>query len=126
MKQAKNQTKVDVMMPNAKPLRAANPKIRSIRPVKLMKTGKAFVAFDAAIGETYRPVKKKESAEVDGMPTRNPPSFPPHFSVASAMAVTQTPIAKKVTTSRNTRSSVSINAFSLSVQWTTHPEREGA
>ena len=96
---------MDSIRPNANPLRAAKPKQRSMIPARLMKTGKTFVAFEAAVGETYNPVKKKDSAEVDGIPTRKPPSFPPCFSVAITMMLTQPPIARNVSTRRNTRSS---------------------
>jgi hypothetical protein len=101
----------DTARPNANPLFAANPKHRSMIPARLMKTGNTFVALTAAEGETYNPVKKNESADVDGMPTRNPPSFPPFLSVAIMMMLTQTPIAKNVNARRNIRSSKGDNVL---------------
>ena len=104
-----NQTEMEAARPARKLLRAVKPKQSRKTPVRLMKTGNESVALTAADGETYRPVKNSENAEVEGMPTRNPPSFPPHLSVAMAITLTHVPMATNVNNKRNAKSSFEDN-----------------
>ena len=104
-----NQTEMEMARPVRKLFRAVSVKQSRRTPVRLMNSGNESVALTAADGETYRPVKNNENAEVEGMPTRNPPNFPPRLSVARAITLTHMPIATNVNNKRNAKSSFDDN-----------------
>jgi hypothetical protein len=76
------------IMPRWKLFCAKNAKKNKYALVTAKAKGKTVVACTAAAEDWFKPMKKKEKAEVEGRPPRIPPTTLPFFSAMTVIAVT--------------------------------------